>query len=127
MKIEDIVKIILISTYKNLSEIAYEDDTEEIDCITKKDVSFFKEFINYVIAIILAFIGYFAIRAFFVWNFGEGMVYPNNNFAISTIMLGLLFPMWSIYGDFFNFWPLPPLDLFSSEKPLEDTSASLKT
>lgn len=46
MKIEDIVKIILISTYKNLSEIAYEDDTEEIDCITKKDVSFFKEFIN---------------------------------------------------------------------------------
>ena len=46
MKIEDIVKIILISTYKNLDEIAYEDDTEEIDCITKKDVSFFKEFIN---------------------------------------------------------------------------------
>lgn len=46
MKIEDIVKIILISTYKNLDEIAYEDDTKKIDCITKKDVSFFKEFIN---------------------------------------------------------------------------------
>ena len=41
------------------------------------------------------------------WHFGEEMTYPNDIFAMATLMLGMIFPMWSCYSDLFDFWPLP--------------------
>jgi hypothetical protein len=66
-------------------------------------------FVNLALSVVLAIIGYYGIRAFCLWHFGEAMMYPDDLFAINTMMLGLLFPMWAVYGDLFNFWPLPPL------------------
>lgn len=65
-------------------------------------------FINIALCVGIGVIGYYGIRAFCVWHFGETMMYPDDLFAINTMMLGLLFPMWAAYGDLFDFWPLPP-------------------
>jgi hypothetical protein len=66
-------------------------------------------FLNIVLAIVIAIVGNYGIRAFCLWKFGDAMVYPDDLFATNTMMLALLFPMWAAYGDLFQFWPLPPL------------------
>ncbi len=66
-------------------------------------------FINVGFSLVIGAIGYYIVKTFCVWHFGESMLYPDNLFAINTMMLGLLFPMWAAYGDLLEFWPLPPL------------------
>jgi len=66
-------------------------------------------FINLAFSVVLAIVGYYCVRAFCLWHFGDAMVYPNSILAINTMMLAVLFPLWAAYGDLFDFWPLPPL------------------
>ncbi len=72
-------------------------------------------FLNLVFSIVIGILGYILVKNFCMWHFGEAMVYPDNLFAINTMMLGLLFPMWAAYGDLLDFWPLPPLEEVDGE------------
>ncbi|RJX23559.1 MAG: hypothetical protein C4554_10595 [Dethiobacter sp.] len=65
-------------------------------------------FINLALAVVFAIIGHYGVGVFCQWHFGEAMTYPNNIFAVANVMLGLCFPLWAAYSDFFDFWPLPP-------------------
>ncbi len=64
-------------------------------------------FVNLAFSVIVAIVGYYSIRAFCLWHFGDAMVYPDSVLAINTMMLAVLFPLWAAYGDLFDFWPLP--------------------
>ncbi|MCK9216691.1 MAG: hypothetical protein M0P77_02040 [Firmicutes bacterium] len=64
-------------------------------------------FVNLGFSIVIGVIGYLIVRSFCYWHFGETMTYPDGLFALDTMMLGLLFPMWAAYGDLLDFWPLP--------------------
>jgi hypothetical protein len=64
-------------------------------------------FLNVGLAVVLAFLGYHAVTAICKWHFGA-LPYPNDIFARATFMLGLSFPLWVAYADFWEFWPLPP-------------------
>ena len=63
--------------------------------------------INVLIAIGIGIVAYKTLLSFCQWHFGEGMKYPNDIFAMATLMLGMVFPMWACYSDLFDFWPLP--------------------
>jgi hypothetical protein len=63
--------------------------------------------INLLIAVGIGIVAYKTLLSFCKWHFGEGMTYPNDIFAMATLMLGMIFPMWSCYSDLFDFWPLP--------------------
>ena len=63
--------------------------------------------INILIAIGVGIVAYKVLLSFCQWHFGEGMKYPNDIFAVATLMLGMIFPMWACYSDLFDFWPLP--------------------
>jgi hypothetical protein len=65
-------------------------------------------FLNVVLSIGIAIIGFYAMQAFCQWHFGKAFAYPVNIFAMGNMMLGLTFPAWAAYGAFFDFWPLPP-------------------
>ena len=65
-------------------------------------------FVNLAFSVAIGIGGYMIVSAFCNWHFAETMVYPDGVFALDTMMLGLLFPMWAAYGDLIDFWPLPP-------------------
>lgn len=65
-------------------------------------------FINIILGIIIAIIGFYAIEAFCNWHFGEAMKYPFNWMAVANVMLAITFPIWAAYSGFFTYWPLPP-------------------
>jgi hypothetical protein len=76
-------------------------------------------FVNLIFAAILGIIAFFAVRAFCGMVFGPElfvadpttgllMLGPFGWFAVATVMLGLTFPAWAIYGPAWDFWPLPP-------------------
>lgn len=66
-------------------------------------------FVNILLAVVFGIIAYYPYKAFALWNFGkEAMAYPNGIFIIANMMLGITFPAWVAYSDFFDFWPLPP-------------------
>jgi len=66
-------------------------------------------FVNILLAIVFGIVAYYPYKAFAVWNFGkEAMAYPNGIFILANMMLGITFPAWVAYADFFDFWPLPP-------------------
>lgn len=65
--------------------------------------------LNLLLAIIVAIIGYYGIRAFCVSHFGaEAMKHPTDVFTIGNLMLGIAFPAWAAYQGMWDFWPLPP-------------------
>jgi hypothetical protein len=72
--------------------------------------------LNFAISIVIGVIGFYIVRAFCNWHFGEAMQYPDNIFAIANIMLGLAFPSWAVYSTFFDFWPLPPTPPLPGDK-----------
>ena len=65
-------------------------------------------FVNIILAIILAVIGFYVIHAFCNWHFGEAMKYPFNWMTVANVMLAITFPIWAAFSGFFNYWPLPP-------------------
>jgi hypothetical protein len=76
-------------------------------------------FVNLLLAVVLAIIAFFAIRAFCQMVFGPGLFTldtgtgylmggPFGFMAMATVMLGLTFPAWAIYSPAWDFWPLPP-------------------
>lgn len=64
--------------------------------------------LNLIIAIAVTILAYKVLFSICHANFGEGMKYPNDVFALATLMLGSIFPMWAAYADLLEFWPLPP-------------------
>ena len=64
--------------------------------------------VNNLLAIGIGIVAYYPYRAFAVWHFGKGMVYPNDIFILADMMLGITFPAWVAYTDLWDFWPLPP-------------------
>jgi len=76
-------------------------------------------FVTLILAVIVAIIGYYGIKAFCVSHFGaEGMTHPSDVFTIGNLMLGITFPAWAAYQGMWDFWPLPP----SPEPPAEPES-----
>lgn len=64
------------------------------------------DFVNLLLAIVVAVAGYHVTNAVCAWHFGQ-LPYPNKIFASATFMLGLNFPLWVAYCDFWQRWPLP--------------------
>ncbi len=65
--------------------------------------------VNILLAIVFGILAYSPYKAFALWNFGkEAMAYPNGIFILANMMLGITFPAWVAYSDFWDFWPLPP-------------------
>jgi len=76
-------------------------------------------FINLLLAVVLAIIAFYGMRAFvamlFGWDWfvldsasGYLTAGPFGWFALATACLGLTFPAWAIYSPAWDFWPLPP-------------------
>ncbi|MGD0237447.1 MAG: hypothetical protein ABSC55_23325 [Syntrophorhabdales bacterium] len=65
-------------------------------------------FVNIVLAIGVAILGYYFVTAFCQCHFGKAFAYPASYFSVATVMLSLMFPLWAAYGGFWDFWPLPP-------------------
>lgn len=75
-------------------------------------------FINLLLGVVIAIIAYYGIKAFcsMIWGpafftgIGDGylLLGPFGYFAMATVLLGLTFPAWAVYGPCFDFWPLPP-------------------
>jgi hypothetical protein len=63
--------------------------------------------LNLALCAVIGVIANELVWAFCDWHFGEAMAYPNGVFAAAGVMLGLSFPMWGVYGDLFEFWPMP--------------------
>lgn len=66
-------------------------------------------FVNLLLAIVVAIIAYYTIRAFCGAHFDpKAFHHPNDVFAMANVMLGLTFPAWAAYAGLWDFWPLPP-------------------
>lgn len=78
-------------------------------------------FINLLVGIVIAVCAWYGIKAFcsMIWaaelpglftGIGDGYLAagPFGYFAMATVLLGLTFPAWAVYGPSWDFWPLPP-------------------
>jgi hypothetical protein len=65
-------------------------------------------FLNLILAIIVAIIAYYGIKAFCVSHFGaDAMKHPTDVFTMGNLMLGITFPAWAAFQAMWDFWPLP--------------------
>jgi hypothetical protein len=65
-------------------------------------------FLNLILAIIVAIIAYYGVKAFCVSHFGaDGMKHPMDVFTMGNLMLGITFPAWAAFQAMWDFWPLP--------------------
>jgi hypothetical protein len=69
-------------------------------------------FLNIILAVGIGIIGWYLFNWYLSWVFGTAAMsvasYPNNLFGIGQGMLGFTFPLWVIYHDQWDYWPLPP-------------------
>jgi hypothetical protein len=69
-------------------------------------------FLNIILAVILGIVGWYLYNWYNTWVFGTAAMsmasYPNNLFSIGQGMLGFTFPIWVMYHDQWDYWPLPP-------------------
>ena len=62
----------------------------------------------------VAVVAYHVTNAVCAWHFGQ-LPYPNKIFTSATFMLGLNFPLWVAYCDFWQMWPLPAPEAAKAE------------
>ena len=70
--------------------------------------------LDLLLAIMVAVVAYHATNVVCAWHFGR-LPYPQKIFTSATFMLGLNFPLWVAYCDFWQMWPLPSGEAATTE------------
>jgi hypothetical protein len=66
--------------------------------------------VNFIVSGFIAIVIYSFYRFFAAYHFGAGPAgsYPVNVFIFGNLLLGCTFPLYVVYGMFFDYWPLSP-------------------